>query len=566
MKFKKSRKYINNDIDPDEIFLDSKNLPNFNTQQFEGRLEKSISKRSLFFLGAFFSLVFLFFSWKAFTLQILKGDEYLKKSENNSLKKEPIFADRGLIYDRNGVPLAWNESEDKNTIDQFAFLRRAYYKEPGFGLLLGYTSAPATDASGRFWQENFIGKDGIEKVYDKELTGINGVKVTQEDVKGVVQYENVVTEKIPGRNINLTIDSRIQSKMHERIAEMARNSSFSGGAGMIMDLENGELLTMTSFPEYNSNVLSSGKDKETIQGYFTDKRKVFLNRPVAGLYAPGSIVKPFIGYAALVENVIDPNKNILSNGSISVPNPYKKGAKTIFKDHGSFGYVDMRKAIAVSSDVYFYQIGGGYQDQPGLGISKIQKYMKLFGVEDKTNIDINSEKQSIIPNPEWKAKTFKGEAWYLGDTYNTSIGQYGFQVTPIDMLRAVGSLANGGELVTPHLNKDAIDLANKKQNINLDLDKLKIIHQGMRLTVTEGTGKALDLEKIKVAAKSGTAQVGYGNTNTNSWIIGFFPYEKPRYAFVVLMERGPKAASGNATRVMREVLDYMTIYTPEYLQ
>ena len=133
-----------------------------------------------------------------------------------------------------------------------------------------------------------------------------------------------------------------------------------------MNIKTGEILAMTSYPEYDGNILSEGKDSKVINDYFSDKRKVFLNRTISGLYSPGSIVKPFLGYAALEEKVIDPLKVIFSNGSISIPNPYFPDKKSVFIDHGSFGYVDMRKAIAISSDVYFYEVGGGFESQKGL--------------------------------------------------------------------------------------------------------------------------------------------------------------------------------------------------------
>ncbi|MES2930170.1 MAG: penicillin-binding transpeptidase domain-containing protein [Patescibacteria group bacterium] len=563
MSFHINHKRIRREIDPDEIFLDSTNLPNFNTQQFEGRMEKPIPKRSIFVLGIFFSLVAVAFMGKISNLQIVKGEAFYKKSENNTLAKEPIFADRGLIYDRNDIILAWNAWEKENT-NRFQAPARAYYAG-GFGLLLGYTSAPAKDSSGNYWQDTFIGKDGVEKAYNEELTGENGVRITETDVAGAVQSENIVTPPKSGDNIKLSIDARIQKKMYDSIVSMSHAASFSGGAGIIMDVKTGELLALANYPEYDPTILSAGKDTATIQGYFNDKRKVFLNRAVSGLYTPGSIVKPFIGYGALVENVITPTKQILANGSISIPNPYFPDKKSVFRDHGSFGYVDMREAIAVSSDVYFYEIGGGFQDQSGLGISHIDAYVRLFGIADKTGIDIGGEKIGIIPTPEWKAATFKGEIWRVGDTYNTSIGQYGFQVTPLQMVRAIAGIANNGILPTPHVRLGDGEYEERKTIIPIDSEKMKVIHEGMRQAVTEGTATALNLPAVPVAAKSGTAQVGMGNTNTNSWIVGFFPYENPRYAFAVLMERGPKEASGNATRVMSEVIDYMSLTAPEYI-
>ena len=564
MKFHINHKRIKKDIDPDEIFLDSKNLPNFNTQQFEGRLEKAIPKRSVFLVGLLFLGFSFIFIWQVINLQIIKGEAYFKKSENNTLMKQPIFADRGLIYDRNGILLSWN-TWDKEDINKLSSPERSYYPFPGFGLLLGYVSAPAKDSSGRYWQDNFIGKDGVESFYNDSLTGINGERITETDVKGVVQSENIILPPKAGENITLSIDSKIEKKMYDSISSMAKSVGFMGGAGAIMDIKTGELLAITSFPEYDGNVLSEGSDSKTISGYFGDNRKVFLNRAVSGLYSPGSIIKPFLGYGALIENIISPLKTIFSNGSISIPNPYFPNLKSIFKDHGTFGNVDMRKAIAISSDVYFYEIGGGYESQKGLGIINIDKYSRMFGIGEKTGVDINGEKSGTIPNPEWKAKTFKGDPWRVGDTYNTAIGQYGFQVTPIQMARATAGIANMGTIYTPH-----ITLASKNfslpEVIPVDIDNMKVIQEGMRMAVTEGTATALNLPQVLVAAKSGTAQVGLGNTNTNSWIIGFFPYDNPKYSFALVMERGPKAASGNATRVMSEVIDYMSVYTPEYLK
>lgn len=561
---RKKRKY--HAVDPDEIFLDSKNLPNFNTQQFEGRLEKAIPKRTFVFLSVFLSVIGVVFLYQLGVLQIAKGEAYLKRSEDNTLSSLPVFAGRGIIYDRNKVKLAWNTWPSVTEIQSSQIPDRVYISDNGFAHLLGYVSYPAKDKSGNYWQDKFIGKDGIEKFYDTKLTGKNGTRITELDVKGKIQSENIVTPPKYGDDMTLSIDSRIQNKLYNSIANMAKNASFTGGAGVFMDINNGEILAMTSYPEYNPNIISKGKDAKIIKGYLSDSRKVFLNRNVNGLYSPGSIIKPFVGYGALVENVISPNKVILSNGSITIPNPYFPDKKSVFKDHGVFGYVNMAKAIAVSSDVYFYAIGGGYQDQKALGILNIDKYTQAFGISLKTGIDLAGEKEGVIPTPEWKALKFKGDLWRVGDTYNSSIGQYGFQVTPLQMVRAVAAIANGGTLLTPHLLVGDKVRESQKTTLPINQDAMKVVKEGMRMAVTEGTATALNIKDVKVAAKSGTAQIGLGNTNTNSWIIGFFPYENPRYAFAVLMERGPKEASGNATRVASEVIDFMKLNTPEYLK
>ena len=150
-----------------------------------------------------------------------------------------------------------------------------------------------------------------------------------------------------------------------------------------MDIESGEIIALTNYPEYDSAILSSGSDPKIISGYFTDSRKVFLNRAISGLYSPGSIVKPFFALGALNEKIIDPAKEIFSSGELVLPNPYNPKNPTIFKDWRANGWTDMRMAIAVSSDVYFYQIGGGFGSQKGLGILNIEKYSRMFGRNQK---------------------------------------------------------------------------------------------------------------------------------------------------------------------------------------
>ena len=305
---------------------------------------------------------------------------------------------------------------------------------------------------------------------------------------------------------------------------------------------------------------------KTIQGYLSDKRKVFLDRTISGLYTPGSIVKPFFAVGALAENVIDPNTKILSTGSISIPNPYFPNQKTVFKDWRAQGWVDMRQALAVSSDVYFYEIGGGFENQKGLGIANIEKYAELFGIGEKTGVDLGGEKGGVIPSPEWKAKNFNGEKWYVGDTYHTVIGQYGFQVTPMEMARAVSAIANYGSLITPHFILGDKNAENNITNINLNRGYFDVVQQGMRDSVLTGTSTLVNVPYVQVAAKTGTAQVGINKNKVNSWIIGFFPYDNPKYAFTIMMESGPSSGTVGASSIMRQLLDWMSTNTPEYFK
>jgi penicillin-binding protein 2 len=564
MVFRKKRKLHKTGIDFDEILLDSHNRPSFDTQQFEGRIEQTISKSSLFFIGVFFMLVLVVFSYRLFNLQIRKGGHYLNLSERNSLDGETIFADRGLIYDRNNVELAWNvRSEEMSAYD---FAKRDYTEAPGFGVILGYVKYPQKDKYGFYWQKDFQGMSGIEKAYNSSLNGQNGSKIVEVNAVGETFSENVLNEPVSGKNMVLTIDAALQEAMYNSIKTLAEDVGYVGGAGAIMDIHTGELLVATSYPEYNPQILSDGNDREAINNFLNDSRKPFLNRLVGGLYSSGSTVKPFIALGALNEGIINANTTVLSTGKIEIPNPYDSTKSTTFRDwkEGGHGTTDVKKALAESVNTFFYAIGGGYKGQAGLGVSKIEEYVRLFGIGSKTGVDILGEVGGTVPNPDWKKKNFKDGVWRLGDTYNTSIGQYGFQVTPIEMLKAVGAIANSGTLVTPHIVSEDVSTFEKLSKDFREGD-FALVRSGMREVISSGTGLALNVPYVDIAAKTGSAQTGLQNKFLNSWVVGFFPYEHPKYAFVTLMDRGPSTAERSAAFGMRSFFDWIHQNKPEYL-
>lgn len=560
--FKKSANWRKNKhrafVEPDEIFLDSHNLQKFDRQQFEGRIEKPISKKTVLFLGSVFLGVIVVFGVRLIYLQVAKGASYLARSENNTLERISIFADRGIIYDRNKKELAWNQKEDGSAL----FTRS--YLSPGFAHVLGYVSYPATDKTGHYWQSEFVGLDGLEQQYNDKIKGENGSTIVEKDALGEIQSENMVNTPEGGEGLVTTLDYRLQTELFTLLKNSSVGNSFVGGAGIIMDLRNGEILTATSFPEYDSEILSQGEDEAAINAYLSDKRKFFLDRVSGGVYTPGSIVKPFFALGALAEGVIDPSKKILSTGSISIPNPYFPGQKTIFKDWRVNGWTDMREAIAVSSDVYFYEVGGGFEGQRGLGIANLEKYARLFGIGESTGVDLPDEKEGVIPSPQWKEKNFKGDPWRVGDTYHTAIGQYGFQVTPIEMVRAVAAIGNGGTLLTPHFLLGDKEKEGRVTKINLSPEYFTVVKEGMRMAVTSGTAAALGVPYVEVAAKTGTAEVGITKSKVHSWVVGFWPYENPRYAFTMMMEAGPASGFVSASSIMRQLLDWMYTYVPEY--
>lgn len=576
------------EINLDEILLDAKNLPEFNVHQMEGRIERPISKWAVRSLGIVFFFVAAIFSSRAAVLQIVHGDTYRAKADANHLDSVPIFSQRGIIYDRTGTELAWNTAPElanhlwfgsmltagtAGATDEHATTSETYLSEPylrsyirkaGFGHLLGYVSYPLKDSKGLYYQNEFQGKAGIEGLFDKELNGANGTRLTETDALGNIAGESVIEPPKDGSSIILSIDAGVQSTLSDAIASLADNSGFVGGGGVIMDVRTGEILALTSYPEYDSQVLSLGDDVNKIRGYMTGVNKPLLNRVLSGLYTPGSIVKPFIALGALEEGVIDPNKKILSTGSISIPNPYDAAQSTVFRDWRAHGWVDMRQALAVSSDVYFYEVGGGYKnEQKGLGIANIKKYSELFGLGTTTGIILGNEATGVIPDPQWKAANFNGEPWRLGDTYHTAVGQYGFQVTPIQVVRAVAALANNGTLLVPQILKGAPPEITS--TISLHQENFQIVKEGMREGVVSGTAAALVFPDVAVAAKTGTAELGVAKQYVNSWTTGFFPYENPQYAFAVVMERGPVANTVGASFIMRQVIDWMRTNRPEYV-
>lgn len=541
------------EIDPDEIFIDSSNLPAFDTDQFEGRFERPIGTRSFLILSGAFGALFAGLIFQAFMLQVVAGEEHAKRSEENRLARSVIFAERGTLEDRNGVPLAFNEG------GRGEFPARVYTNAGGLAHVLGYAKPPQKDSSGIYYQERYIGIDGAERAYDALLSGENGSKIIEEDALGAVVSENIVRPPRHGETVTLSVDSRLSAALFDAMRSRVLASGFSGGAGVILDARTGEVLSLVSYPEYKPQALAEGSDVALVRGYFNAPDTPLLMRAARGLYTPGSIVKPYLAAGALAENIIDPAREILSEGFISIPNPYNPSLETRFNDWKAHGFVSMREAIAVSSNVYFFEIGGGYKNQRGLGIAGIEQYLRLFGFGTTTNF-ILGDVPGVLPNPAWKEKHFPDDPWRIGDTYNTAIGQYGLQVTPLQAARAAGALATG-VLVEPVLRAGE---EGKKNPVGIAPEHLSVVREGMRLGVVEGTASSLNLPFVRVAAKTGTAELGVSKRRVNSWSTGFFPYETGRYAFAVVLEGGRRDNLVGASAVMRAVFEWMEENAPEY--
>ena len=542
------------EIAPDEIFLDASNAPAFDRARFEGRIEKPLSHGTFFYLTAALALLFFVLIIRTWNLQITGGAAFAQQSAYNSLDVTTLFAPRGIITDVNGIIVAENvESEDGNV--------RRNYPASSLGQIIGYVSYPKKDAKGIYYDTNQTGIAGLEAEYDSFLAGKNGQLLTETDAFGRVRSEGTIVKAEEGRTLRLSIDANVERLFARAIIDTASSRGFIAGAGVIMDVGSGAVRAIVSHPSYDPNVMANGSSPDILAAYAANPGRPFLDHAVSGVYAPGSIVKPLIASGALTDGIITPHTVIDDRGFISIPDPYHPGKSFVYRGWKALGPVDVRKAIAWSSDIFFYTVGGGFGNQRGLGIDRLEYWYRQFGLGSLTGIDLPDETSGLVPTPQWKKSTFN-EPWYLGDTYFTAIGQYSVQVTPIQMVRATAAVANGGKLFTPTLIAEQTPIYT---TVSASAPALTVVREGMRQTVTSALAGALNLSYVSVAAKTGTAETGVRNQYDNSWVTGFFPYEHPQYAFVVVLERGPAGSGSQAVNVMRELFDSLYAENSPYV-
>jgi penicillin-binding protein 2 len=555
----------NRNIDPDEVLLDAFNLPSFDTNQFEGRVERSIQGSVPLLVGLVAVIIFTVFLVQVWNLQIARGEAMALLSRQNNVNNEVLFAERGVIYDRNQRELAWNVLPEGSDPSSRTYSLRNYANRNGLGHLLGFVGYPEKDVRGFWWRTDYIGKAGVELSLNNVLRGKNGVRIIEVDARNNIQSENTIRSPVDGNNVTLSIDVDLQEDLYNALRNGARESGFVGAAGVIMDVTTGEVLALTSYPEYSSQVMTDGVDTEKIRQYAAaESGQPFLNRAVLGEYTPGSIVKPYIAAAALSEKLVTPLTSIFSTGEIRVPNPYVPGEYSIFRDWKAHGWVNVREAIAVSSNVYFYAIGGGYEGQEGLGIERLAAYATRFGFGVPTGIALDAEGSGIVPTPSWKKEVFgEDNPWRIGNTYHTSIGQFGFLVTPIQAVRYIAAIANGGSLLTPRLITGEQP---QTSPVGIPDEYLEVVRQGMRQGVESGTAAAVNVSGIRIAAKTGTAQIGVNNESMNSWVIGFWPADNPRFAFSAVLEKAPAGTPRGAAPALQSFFQAVVTKYPAYAQ
>jgi len=596
------------------------------------RLENSLLSSRLKLVLIFIFLLTSVLLVRIYNLQVVNHEFYQEEALGNQMRSLPITPNRGKIYDRNGILLATNlltyqltltpEKVDNISktllqLERLNFINKndikAYYKKrkrflkfhnipikhnlskakvaqflvsnqfPGVDIesyfhrvyphesssvhALGYVSRMNKKESLLYDKENysgtlFVGKVGIEKQYENLLHGRTGVKQIERNVSGRVVDTKIITPATAGKNLYLSLDLDMQKK-----AESALKGK--RGSIVVVDVRNGEVLTLVSTPIYNPNWFVNGISHANYNQLRNSKDIPQLNRAVQGLYPPGSTIKPMVALAGLEEGVITNESKTFCPGYYKLPNVKRK-----FNDwkRTGHGHVDVKDSLAQSCDVFFYDLANK------MGIDKLHDNLDLFNFGRKTGIDIPGEQGGIMPSKSWK-KINRNEPWYLGETLIAGIGQGFMTSSPLQLAVATAALANKGEIFQPTLLKATqspgdsiitIDNKRSKQIPIKDIHNWEDVIEGMKMTIYAPKGTARRLNKgltYTLAGKTGTAQV-FGLDPEEQYIAekyeeklrdhalftGFAPINNPEIAIAIIVENAGSGSS-KAAPLAREVLD-----------
>ena len=532
----------------------ARNVPSFDLSLFPSDLPKDEDERSDNYA-------------KIAEISGISRDEIISQSESSGLLAldsitliENLSFEDALLYEEKVMGVSGLMVVKKAS--------REYKSILGLSHILGYTgkvSESDLEENSGYRYSSWIGKTGIESIYEKKIKGQDGVEQVEVDSTGniirVLVDENN-KEPVSGNEVVLHIDLGLQEKSVEYLREgMVAATELTGeepeaGVVIAMNPQNGGILSMVSLPSYDNNLFAKGINPEDYKRLIEDPKKPMFNRAASGTYPPGSIIKIVMATAGLSEG------NINLNTAFDTPAMIEIGEWKYpdWKDHG---YTNVERAISESNNVFFYAVGGGYENIiKGLGIEKIKKWWENFGLGRPTGVDLDSEASGLLPDPDWKESYFD-EGWFLGDTYNVSIGQGNLLVSPIQMVKVVSAIANGGKLIKPQFVQKVVDSAGnvekeyvgEVENNQLAAPSvIEAVQRGMRAAVSEGSARLLNDLPVNVAGKTGTAQF-FGNQKTHAWFEAYAPYENPEIAIVVLIEGG---GAGNeiAAPVAKNILNY----------
>jgi penicillin-binding protein 2 len=550
-------------------------------------------------------------------VQVVQGSHYRGLAENNRLRKVPIRAPRGIIYDRAGRALLENVPSYDLLLDPTrirdleaslgfagellgrpaeelrALLAREQAAGAGLGPVLlaenlrlsevarfgvhslehpefevevghlrlyrhgeqtahvlGYlgevTATELEDADGARDSGELVGRKGIEQRYDAELRGAAGQRVVVVDSRGRLLEEHLRQAARPGRDLRLTLDLELQQQ-----TERAFAADGKVGAVVALDPRSGAVRALVSSPAYNPNLFARRLAPEEWQALITSPHHPLQNRALQNTYAPGSVFKIVMAVAGLSEGVVAPGDGVYCSGAASF-----YGHRFRCWKRGGHGRVDLHAALRGSCDVYFYTLG------QKLGIERIARYARLFGLGEPTGIDLEGEKSGLVPSPGWSLAVRK-HPWYPGETISVAIGQGPVLVTPLQIATLFAAVANGGHRITPHLVPEA---ARPPAKLPLNAEALARVRHGLWAVVNDrGTAAQARVEGLDVAGKTGTVQVVQQKTWTESrdlpyerrdhaWFASFAPVHDPGLVVVVFVEHGGKgsAAAAPIAKVVHE--------------
>lgn len=463
---------------------------------------------------------------------------------------------------------------------------REYLYGELFSHILGYTG-PIPGEQFADYQENgyditdVVGLSALEAEYEEWLRGVKGLERIEVDVSGQrIRTVSQLIEARPGYNLRLSIDRDLQEATAIALQEQMDEVDSSQGVAIAMNPQNGEILAMVTLPSYDNNIFARGITPRELAILSEDPWTPLINHAIAGLYPPGSTYKIIPAAGALQEQVVTPETTFIAEGIMYLPNQFQPDNFDLAQPfycwlREGHGEVNLFASLMYSCDIYYYQIGGGYEPNEfvGLGLTRLANYSEMFGLGQPTGIDLPGEARGLVPTQRWKRLNY-AESWVTGDTYNMSIGQGFVLATPLQILNATAAIANGGTLYRPHiireiLNEDGniVSVSGPQiiRQLAVDPAHIRLIQDALRAVISEGTADdTFDVPGIVASGKTGTAEYcdDYpecidrdGRVQTShAWFTSYAPSFNPEIATVVFVyggDEGSQTAVPVTNRMLR---------------
>jgi penicillin-binding protein 2 len=421
-----------------------------------------------------------------------------------------------------------------------------------------------------------LGAAGLEDTYESVLRGRPGRKMYEVEASGREVSELREERAEPGKNLVTTIDLELQRAVTQYLSEGLYHGAV--GVAVVSDAKTGEILSLVSLPSYDNNVFGDDSREDELAALLKDPEQPFFHRAIAGNYPPGSTFKLVTGMGALQEGVASRNTIIESKGILWVPHDYYPGVRQPFPDWSALGKLNYLQAIANSSNIYFFYLGGGYEPEGfvGLGNERLARYARMIGYGSPTGIDLPGETAGTIPDEAWKVQRV-GEKWVKGDTYNMSIGQGFVESSPLQVQNMTMTIANMGKVLRPHIVRQIVDSDGNVlstaspevvRTIDVDPRNIQTTIEGMELGFSGPLLRDYKVPGLRIAAKTGTAEYGQAASPdkelpTHGWFTGFAPIDDPKIVVTVFVEKGSSSrdAAPIAARIIRHIFGFPDVPT-----